>query len=215
MPSDASFVQAVSYAENFERYRNILKRLLNHDPEIFDLPKDAAIADLGCGFGDLLLLLKQRGYTKLTGVEPDAVCRRGAAANGLTVSEGTIANTGLSDAACDAAIVNCVFHHIDNYAAACEEIARVLVPHGLLCFIEPAPTMLRKAMDFLTFQVPLRKIVAPVQSRYDVMILEMETGLYPKWLRDQAEFASALHTRFDRVWHKTGWLFQFGKYRRR
>jgi hypothetical protein len=47
--------------------------------------------------------------------------------------------------------------------------------------------------------------------RYEVMRLEMETGVYPRFLTHQAEFAAALATRFEALWWRRGWFFQFGK----
>jgi SAM-dependent methyltransferase len=213
--SPTGFVQDPSYAGHFGSYRRLLKRLLDHHPSMFALPKDAAIVDIGCGYGDLLGTLRQSGYTRLMGVEPDAQCRRAAQEGGFDVKEGTLTETPLAAGSVDAVIVNEVFHHIDDYGAALDEIHRVLKPGGLLCFMEPLGTVLRRGMDFLTFQTPLRKIAPPVETRYRVMSLEVETGLYPKWLAEQAQFHAELDRRFERVWHKRTWFFQFGKYRRK
>jgi hypothetical protein len=68
---NASFVQDPSYAGHFGEYRRILDSILNHDPAMFDLPRDAKIVDVGCGFGGMLQLMQERGYTDLVGVEPD------------------------------------------------------------------------------------------------------------------------------------------------
>lgn len=212
---DDHFIQDPAYAGHFGAYRAILHRLLHHDPAMFELPRDIRIVDVGCGYGDLLKTLRARGYTNLIGVEPDPVCRGGARKIGLDVRGGTLAATGLPDASADAVIVNMVFHHIDDYASAAAEIARVLKPNGILCMMEPAPTVLRRLMDFLTFRTPLQKISKAVASRYAVMKLEMDTGMYPKFLADQEEFHAALERHFQKLWLRTGWFFQFGKYRRR
>lgn len=211
----AGFIQDAAYAGNFGKYRKLLNRVLDHNPMMFELPKNAVIGDIGCGYGDLLLDLKNNGYTHLLGVEPDDECRAGAAERGLSVSDGTLTRTGLADASLDVAIVNAVFHHIDEYEAAIDELHRIVKPGGLLCFLEPAPTPLRSAMDFLTFKTPLPKIASPVKSRYDVMILEMNTGLYPMFMKEQRRFRTALDGKFEKVWHRTTWFFQFGKYRRK
>ena len=210
--SDPDFIQHQAYASRFGAYRAILSRLLNHDPAMFELPPASQVVDVGCGYGDLLKTLRARGYEKLVGVEPDPVCREAALNNGLTVREGTLTGTGLPDASADAVIVNEVFHHVDNYVRAVDEIARVLKPSGLLCFIEPAPTGLRRMMDFLTFRTPLPRWVPSVRLRYDVMKLEVETGLYPQFLSQQEGFHNALARHFKPVWLRRGWFFQFGKY---
>jgi SAM-dependent methyltransferase len=207
-----NFVQDPSYADHFGAYRAILARLLRHDPAMFDLPRGVQIVDVGCGYGDLLKTLRSRKYTRLVGVEPDEVCRNAALKEGLDVRDGTLAQTGLPSQFADVVIVNEVFHHVDYYDRGVSEIARILKPSGYLCIMEPAPTMMRKIMDFLTFHTPLRQFIPQVRVRYEVMRLEMETGLYPRFLTHQAEFAAALATRFRPLWWRRGWFFQFGKF---
>ena len=214
MNNTSDFVQDSNYAGHFIRYRRILDRLLNHDPSMFDLPKHALIIDLGCGLGGMLEIMRHRGYTGLVGVEPDPECRTNARNRGLDVRSGTLTITGLPDDFADVVIVNQVFHHIDNYGAALDEISRILKRGGLLCFMEPLDTLLRTGMDILTFSTPLRHIAPPVETRYKVMKLEMDTGMYPMFLAEQKQFRRLLDARFRRIWHRRGWLFQFGKYQR-
>jgi len=214
----ADFVQDTAYAKHFHTYQNILKRLLKKDPGRgeFDLPLDALIVDAGCGYGEFLRQLAARGYTHLVGVEPDPMCSEGARAAGLDVREGILTDTGLPDAFADAVVVNEVFHHIADYGRASDELSRILKPGGFLCFSEPRNGLLRRLMDFLTFDVPLlRKLVPVVEIRYQVLILEMQTGLYPKFLREQPAFYAALDRNFERQWLEQGQFFQFGKYRKR
>lgn len=217
MTHPPDFVQDAAYSRHFHSYQAILKRLLSEDPGrgYFDLPADALLVDAGCGYGEYMRLLAQRGHTRLVGVEPDPMCREVACASGLDVREGTLTATGLPDAFADAVVVNEVFHHIADYSAAVEELSRILVPGGLLCFSEPRNTLLRRAMDFLTFEVPLRRLIPAVELRYQVMILEIETGLYRKFLREQNAFYATLEQRFERQWLRRGYFFQFGKYKKR
>lgn len=218
MSSETDFVQDAAYAQHFQSYQDILKRLLKQDPGRgeFDLPVDALIVDAGCGYGEFLHQLTARGYTRLVGVEPDPMCREGARAAGLDVRQGILTDTGLPDEFADAVVVNEVFHHIEDYARASDELARILKPGGVLCFSEPRNGLLRRFMDFLTFDVPLlRKLVPVVEIRYQVLILEMQTGLYPKFLREQPAFYAAIERNFERQWLEQGQFFQFGKYRKR
>lgn len=217
MTHQTDFVQDTAYTRHFHSYQAILKRLLSEDPGrgYFDLPADALIVDAGCGYGEYMRLLAKRGHTRLVGVEPDPLCREVACAAGLDVRQGTLTATGLPDSFADAVVVNEVFHHIADYARASDELARVLKPGGVLCFSEPRNSLQRRAMDFLTFEVPLRKIVPVVEIRYQVLILEMQTGLYPKFLREQAEFFAAIEKNFERLSLRNGHFFQFGKYRKR
>ena len=159
--------------------------------------------------------LARRGHTRLVGIEPDPTCRKSACSAGLDVREGTLPVTGLPDAFADAAVVNEVFHHISDYERAADELARILKPGGILCFSEPRNTFQRQAMDFLTLDVPLRKLVPAVEIRYQVLIREIRTGLYKKFLREQAAFHAAIERHFERHWLKKGHFFQFGKYGKR
>jgi SAM-dependent methyltransferase len=202
------FIQDETYSKKFGAYKKIL-RLLNHDPGIFNLPLHAKIVDIGCGYGDLLKLLAERGYSQLIGVEPDPICREKNVS--INISPGNLYNTGLACAQMDVVIINQVFHHVDDYKKALDEISRILAPNGVLCFMEPLNSFSRLLMDFLTFKTPLY-LLPPISLRYAVMKLEVDTGLYPKFLNSQAEFHSLLNLRFNKVFLKKGIFFQFGKY---
>jgi len=213
----ADFVQDTAYATHFHTYQAILKRFLGEDPGrgYFDLPPDALIVDVGCGYGEYMRQLGHRGHTRLVGIEPDATCREGGRAAGFDVREGMLTATGLPDAFADAAVVNEVFHHIADYERASAELSRILKPGGILCFSEPRNTLQRRVMDFLTLDVPLRKLVPAVEIRYQVIVREIETGLYKKFLGEQAAFYAAIERHFERQWLKKGHFFQFGKYLKR
>lgn len=209
------FTQDDSYAGYFYEYKSLLDGLLNHDLTRFELEKDSFIADIGCGFGENLSALRQQGYKRLIGVEPDPLCRSQAAKRGFDVIEGTLESTSLEAHSIDAAIVSQVFHHVADYEGALKELVRVIRPGGDLCFAEPAPTSLRKLMDYLTFETPLRRFCDPVELRHRVMKLEIETGLYQRFLENQKGFRSLLEQHFNCVWHDQSWFFQFGKYQRK
>jgi SAM-dependent methyltransferase len=213
----ADFVQDTAYATHFHTYQAILKRFFREDPGrgYFDLPKDALIVDVGCGYGEYMRQLGHRGHTHLVGIEPDPICREGGCAAGLDVREGMLTGTGLPDAFADVAVVNEVFHHIADYERASTELSRILKPGGILCFSEPRNTLQRRVMDFLTLDVPLRKLVPAVEIRYQVIVREIETGLYKKFLREQAAFHAAIERHFERQWLNKGHFFQFGKYLKR
>ena len=218
MTSPADFVQDTAYAQHFHTYQAVIKRFLGDDPGRgdFDLPKHALIVDVGCGYGTYMRHLAERGHTRLVGVEPDPMCREGARAAGLDVRAGMLTETGLPGEFADVVVVNEVFHHIADYERAADELARIVKPAGLLCFSEPRNTLLRRAMDFLTLDVPpLRKLVPAVEARYQVIVREIETGLYRKFLREEAAFYAAIERHFERQRLVRGYFFQFGTYRKR
>jgi SAM-dependent methyltransferase len=200
------------YAENFERYREVLDRTVRYDLGMFELPKDARILDLGCAFGDDIRRLVVSGHTSVIGIEPDPYCVERCI--GLDVRQGTIERTGLAAATMDVVLVDNVFHHIPDYAEALDEIRRVLRPEGLLCFIEPRRSILRIAMDLLTFRTPLPRIVGgPVRLRWELMSEEVRSGLYPQWLRSHREFFRLLDERFEVLWLRRHPFFYFCKAR--
>lgn len=217
MTSPTDFVQEPAYAKHFHIYQDILRRLFKEDPGRgnFDLPKDALIVDVGCGYGEYMRLLTERGHKHLVGVEPDPMCRERACAAGFDVREGMLTATQLPDAFADVAVVNEVFHHISDWTRACEELSRILKPEGILCFSEPRNTFARRVMDFLTLDVPLRKVLRVVEVRYQVIILEIQTGLYRNFLSQQPKFHTTIENYFEREWLKRGPFFQFGKYKKR
>jgi SAM-dependent methyltransferase len=202
------------YAEDFERYRRLLNRTVRTDLRIFEIPKDARILDLGCAFGDDIRRLEELGYSSVSGVEPDPYCVAGCA--DLDVTQGTIENTGLPSSSFEVVLVDNVFHHIPDYAAALDEIRRVLGPSGLLCFTEPRRSLTRSLMDFVTFHTPLPRFLGgPFLLRREIIGQELETGLYPRWLDSHPQFFALLDQHFAREWLRRKPLFYTGKYRLR
>ncbi|MBI2885487.1 MAG: class I SAM-dependent methyltransferase [Candidatus Omnitrophica bacterium] len=187
------------YAKEFERYRSVLDRYARFDLRAFDVPTHVAVLDVGCGFGDDLRRLAALGYANVRGIEPDPYCvsRRGE----LPITCAEITQTGYPDRSVDAVLAHNVFHHIEDYAPALQELHRILRPGGLLCFVEPRNSIWRRAMDALTFRTPLPEwIGGPLRSRYVVMSEEVRTGLYPKWLASHRRFFALLDRYFETVW---------------
>lgn len=207
-------MSVMGYAPKFDEYRSFLNRRVRADVTVFDLPKSAAILDIGCAFGDDIRRLQREGYALVSGVEPDPYCVERC--TGLDVTIGSLERTGRPDAAFDAVIVNNVFHHCADYEMALAEIDRVLKPEGLLCFVEPRPSLLRAALDFVTFRTPIPRILGgPFRLRYTVMGEEMATGLYPQWLRSQDVFFAGLDARFETIWRRNTAFFLMSKVRKR
>ena len=40
------------YSKNFETYKVFLNKVVRYDADMFNIPNDAHILDIGCGFGD-------------------------------------------------------------------------------------------------------------------------------------------------------------------
>jgi SAM-dependent methyltransferase len=197
------------YAQAFARYKPLLKLILNHDILRFGIPLEASVLDIGCGQGEDLARLKKAGYESVIGIDPDAEFVKTARAKGLDVRLGTMEATGIESSSVDVVVVDNVFHHTNSYEADVEELSRVLRPGGKLHFIEPRNSTTRKLLDWLTFKTPLGRLPGPFRTRYDVMINEMNSGLYPQWLRSQDEFFRVLRRDFDVSELKKGAFFWF------
>ena len=199
-----------SYAEKFEQYRRFLNRAVRYDLQMFEVSKISRIVDIGCGFGDSIRRLNRLGYISVSGVEPDPYCveKRGD----LDIRVGSITNTGYPSNSVDVVIVENVFHHVAEYGPALLEIKRILKPKQILCFIEPRNSFWRKCLDSLTFQTPLPDLVGGgLKLRKLVMGEELETGLYPQWLKNHDLFFDLMEQHFQIVWLRKNAFFYFCK----
>lgn len=107
--------------------------------EQLNLPASAAILEVGCSAGPLLLQLRQAGFTNLTGIDVSETAialgqRRGL--QNISVMDGT--KLSFPEAAFDLVIASDVLEHIADDAKALQEWARVLKPGGKLIVFVPA-----------------------------------------------------------------------------
>jgi ubiquinone/menaquinone biosynthesis C-methylase UbiE len=107
--------------------------------EQLSLPANAAILEVGCSAGPLLLQLQQAGFTNLTGIDVSETAialgqKRGL--QSISVMDGGQLN--FPDAAFDLVIASDVLEHIADDGRAMQEWARVLKPGGKLIVFVPA-----------------------------------------------------------------------------
>lgn len=103
------------------------------------LPSHAAILEVGCSSGTLLLQLQQDGYNNLTGIdvsEKAIALGRKRDLKQISVMDGT--QLSFPDAAFDLVIASDVLEHIADEAKAMKEWARVLKPGGKMIVFVPA-----------------------------------------------------------------------------
>lgn len=104
------------------------------------------VLDLGCGRGELLLLLREAGV-EATGIEGDAAVADAARRRGLDVLEGDVLAVleTLPDASRGAVTAMHIFEHLEpeTLLAVLAAIRRVLRPGGVLIAESPNPHSLR------------------------------------------------------------------------
>ncbi len=100
---------------------------------------DADVVDIGTGTGANLRLLKQMGFTRVTGIDPSEEAARWCAEKGLgSVRTGDLCALPLADASLDLVLATDVIEHVAEDAQAVAEIRRVLRPGGTALITVPA-----------------------------------------------------------------------------
>ena len=104
------------------------------------------VLDLGCGRGELLLMLREAGV-EAVGIEGDPAVVEATRRRGLEVIEGDVleALRGQPDESRDAVTAIHLFEHLEptHLAVVIAEVRRVLSPGGLFIVECPNPTSLR------------------------------------------------------------------------
>lgn len=100
------------------------------------LGKKGRILDVGCGRGDFLLLMKERGWTP-TGLELDERVERHGKSIGMDLRSGSLDSVKFPDNHFDVVTFWHVFEHLRNPEWVLKECRRILKPGGLLLISVP------------------------------------------------------------------------------
>ncbi len=87
------------------------------------------VVDVGCGYGKLMLPLRQKGC-EVYGTEVNANCVAFCRATGLNVVEGTLEDARLPTDFADSVILSQVLEHVPSPKRTLQEIHRILRPNG-------------------------------------------------------------------------------------
>lgn len=164
-----------------------VERFLEKFKFLESVPKDARILDVGCGTGTLLRVLKQQGYTRLKGVEPEERLFERDDLGGI-LRKGDCLKLGAKKSErgrYDVAVMVGVLHHLKDYAAVqrCfRNIHAILRPGGSFYSLEPWKNIVRSIAQKLirdtfvgNFILPKEKVLLKMEERELGQWLEMES----------------------------------------
>jgi len=91
------------------------------------------ILDIGCATGRLLYLLRERGFSSVTGLDPSAGCVEAARRlYGVRVLQGSMSDFPRTDELFDVIILIGVLEHIRDLSGAMDRVRSLLAPGGLV-----------------------------------------------------------------------------------
>lgn len=94
-------------------------------------PHDARLIDVGCATGELLVQLRERGFTSLTGLDPSDACVRYASEQlGLRSISGVLHTRPESELPYDVLVLSAVLEHVPDLHTCVEQIISWLKPNG-------------------------------------------------------------------------------------
>ena len=114
------------------------------------------LLDVGCGTGDFLLTLKQRGWNVCGTEFSDAACAM-ARARGIPVEQAELASVGFPDRYFDVVTLWHVLEHLEDPFATLAEVRRILRDDGLLIVEVPNSACLAFRLckkDWFMLEVP-------------------------------------------------------------
>lgn len=124
--------------------RRLFARLLTE----LAVPREAAILDVGTSTGANLRLLKDLGYSKVTGVDSSPQAIEFCSVKGLgPVELGDVCKLPFPDSTFDIVFATDIIEHVDNDMAALQELRRVLRSSGRALITVPAFQVLWGVQD--------------------------------------------------------------------
>lgn len=139
-----------------------IQHRLDHYLEV--LQANPPVLDLGCGRGELLVMLREAGVEAM-GIEGDAAVAQSARRRGLTVEEGDVLDAlgRQPDGSCGAVTAIHLFEHLEPAVlmAVLAEVRRVLLPGGILVAECPNPHSLRVGASLFWLDPTHRRPLMP------------------------------------------------------
>jgi ubiquinone/menaquinone biosynthesis C-methylase UbiE len=198
---EAAYNRFETPAEERDKFGRRFKEL-----GIDQLPRDTAIVDIFCGRGNGLVVLRDWGFTNLTGVDlspelleqcPEAVRRIVADCTELNFEPGSV----------DAFIVQGGLHHLpripEDLEACLREVHRSLKPGGTFTVVEPWNTPFLRMVHAVT----RTRVARALFPRFDAFatMVEEEWETYHQWLTRAPAIKAAFGTIFPDSEITTSW----------
>ena len=129
--------------------------------------RHVGVADIGCGDGQFLEFLKDRGYDRIAGIEPDALRARNARKRGVPVftSREEAEFAGLLKEPVEVLFVWHVLEHIEQPADFVDEYSRWMAPSGVMVISVPNSAKRADASVRLFFRVSRLRASSLVSQR--------------------------------------------------
>ncbi|MEI7818378.1 MAG: class I SAM-dependent methyltransferase [Desulfuromonadales bacterium] len=116
--------------------------------------KNARILDVGCGSGEFITLLMQRGYKNLYGVEIDDILIDMAAGSMAEIKKSSVTELPYADGSFDCIYMFNVMHHLRDiieYEQALAEMSRCLRDGGRIILVEPCRMILYRMLKSVCY----------------------------------------------------------------
>jgi 2-polyprenyl-3-methyl-5-hydroxy-6-metoxy-1,4-benzoquinol methylase len=151
------------------------------------LPRDTSVLDIGAGCGEFLEMLRDAGFTRLKGVEPELdLIARGP--EGL-IEQGGCLDLSRVEGPFDVVTIFGVLHHLRNFEEmkqTAANIRNILAQEGRFYSVEPWKHLIRTLVTRVFLETPLRRVhpYFHLESR----IWQVEKPLFEQWLDLESDF---------------------------
>jgi len=131
------------FSDNLKTHLTRLEKM-----HILNLSKNSQILDVGCGDGNLISYLEDKGFTRLEGIEPDNRLIQNRSCK-TELRHGKASDLPWEECTFDAILVMAAMHHFETdeeLNKSLIEFYRVLKPGGQFSFCEPSNTLTRNLL---------------------------------------------------------------------
>jgi 2-polyprenyl-3-methyl-5-hydroxy-6-metoxy-1,4-benzoquinol methylase len=135
-PPATNFRLAAAVLGALLRFSPIHRRETDADVRFLPAVPHGRLLDVGCGSGDWLLAMSQRGW-RVEGLDFDSNAVAVARSRGLKVATGALEAQQYNNSTFDAVTLSHVIEHVPDPVACLRECARVLKPGGRLVLLTP------------------------------------------------------------------------------